>query len=388
MQIVQPSTPEKATRWLGLIALYLAVQSLVNEYLLENVVPGSNSSLVISFMELFSVNAEETIPTWYATILLFVSAVLLGAIAAVKRQTRDPHTGYWAGLSLIFFYLSLDEGAVIHELFSTPLETTFNTSGYLTFAWLIVFIPLLLIFALLYLRFLLRLPSRIRNFFVLAGLFYVGGAVIVEAISANRYAIDGGVSFPYLAIATVEELMEMWGVVLFIYSLLSYMVVEGITAVISPTPLTVQTMAVIPSPITSSRRLRLVAVLILLAFNSAMIAWAFRQQSVSVIATDTSLYQIATERFKDQGVIILGINEAIMTNNPAAPPIAAALLTLFDDVVVVTLPSAQVSIAFASHHLPFNIDTLTQLIQQSGESDFTILNAPALRAIADKITTP
>ena len=121
--------------------------------------------------------------------------LLLGGITAVKYQQRDSQTRYWAGLTLIFFYLSLDEGAVIHELFSDPLQTAYNTSGYLTFAWLLVFVPLLFLFVLLYLRFLFHLPARIRNLFILAGLFYVGGAVVVEAISANRYDLDGGVTF-------------------------------------------------------------------------------------------------------------------------------------------------------------------------------------------------
>ena len=73
-------------------------------------------------------------------------------ITAVKHQSHAPHTRYWAGLALIF--------------------------------------------TLLYLRFLFHLPPRIRNLFILAGVCYVGGAVIVEAISANRYSLDGGV--PYL----------------------------------------------------------------------------------------------------------------------------------------------------------------------------------------------
>ncbi len=377
MQITQTLIPGKVARWLGLIALYLAMQSLVVEYLLENVVPGSNSGLIVSFMDLFSVNAEKTIPTWYATILLFVSAVLLAWITAVTRQTPDPHARYWAGLSLIFLYLSIDEGAAIHELFSIPLETTFNTSGYLTFAWLIVFVPLLAVFALLYLRFLLRLPPRIRNLFIVAGLFYVGGAVVVEAMSANRYALDGGVTFPYLAIATVEELLEMWGVVLFIYALLSYMALAGITAVIVPAN---QTTAVAATAV--PKRLGLAFGIFLLVANSALLAWAFRQQSTALTAADTTFYQLATEQFADQGVVILGINELISTDNPAAPPLVASLLTLFDDVVVITLPTDQVSIAFAGPYLPFTTDTLAQLARESGETDFTILDGASLQVIA------
>lgn len=377
MQFATTLNPRKIIRWLGFIALYLAAQSLINEYLLENVLFSTRNDLLVSFLDLFSVNAEQTIPTWYATILLLASAVLLAVITAVKRQTHDPYARYWAGLSLIFVYLSLDEGAAIHELFSTPLETTFNTTGYLAFAWLIVFVPLLLIFALFYLRFLLHLPPRIRNLFILAGLTYVGGAVIVEAISANRYALAGGVTFSYLAIATVEELLEMWGVALFIYALLSYMVLERISAVFTPNAAPEQ------KPAIPRQKLRLSVAALLLLVNVALISWAFMQRSAPAEATATPFYQLVSEQFEGQGVVILGINEAITADSPTAPSIITSLLTLFNDVMIVTLPDQQVSVAFASPQLPFDQAMLTQLARQSGEDNFTILDASALRAIAN-----
>lgn len=387
MQFTQVLSPSKVARWLGIVAVLFAIQSLINEFLLENVLNSQHSELFISFLDLFSVNAEKTIPTWYATVLLFGSAVILGVITAVKYQTRDLQTKYWAGLSIIFLYLSIDEGAVIHELFSTPLEETFNTSGYLTFGWLILFIPLLLIFALLYLRFLFHLPPRIRNLFILAGLFYVGGAVVVEAISANRYGLDGGVSFTYLAIATVEELLEMLGVVLFIYGLLSYMVLEGITAVISPTLFDTQTIVVMQSPARGSKRAKrigLVIVALLFVLNSVIITWAFWQPAVS----ESNFPQLVLDNFEGQGIVILEFSELITEDNPAASPIAESLLTLFDDVIVVTFPRTQSSIAFASSQLPLTTDALAQLAQQSGETDFTILDTSALRAIAISAKTP
>ena len=377
MQFISTLNPGKVIRWLGFIALYLALQSLLTEYLLENVLSKSNNSIFIPFIDLFSVNAEQTIPTWYSTIQLFVSAILLGVITAVKRQNHDPYTRYWAGLSLIFLYLSLDEGASIHEIFSDTLEVFYTPSGYLTFAWLIVFVPLVIIIGLLYLRFLFHLPSRIRNLFILAGFFYIGGAMVIEAISANRYFADGGVTFPYLAIATVEELLEMWGITLLIYTLLSYMILESITAVFMPDP---NHLTDRPSPI--SPRLRWIAITLLLIGNITLITWAINQPTPPINAADTSFYQLVSDRFEGQDVIILGINEMITADNPAAAPIASALLTLFDDVIVITLTDRQVSLAFASAALPFNPDTLSQLAQQSGENNFDILTVSTLRSIA------
>lgn len=375
--------PRKIALFLGIVSLYLAGQSLINEYLLENVLGSETGDLALSLLDLFSVNAEETIPTWYATLLLFVAAVLLAFIALVKSRNKEPYARHWLGLTAIFLYLSMDEGAVIHEIFSDALQARFDTSGYLTFAWLLLFVPLALIIALLYLRFLLHLPAPTRNLFIISGLLYLGGAVIVEAISANQYDIGGGVTFPYLAIATVEELMEMLGVVVFIFGLLSYAVRERMTAVVgfASMPET----AVSKEHAASWRRPMAAVMAVVVVANLALISWAMTQRSdpVAVDPRTTPFYRTVTERYAGQGVIILGINEVMEPGNPAAQPIAASLLTLFDDVMVVTLSSTRSSIAFASHSLPFNQEVLAEIVRQSGEEEFVILDITAVRAIAD-----
>ena len=47
-------------------------------------------------------------------------------------------------------------------------------------------------------------------------------------------------------------------------------------------------------------------------------------------------------------------------------------------------PEDQVSIAFASANLPFSQDTLRQLAQQSGETEFAILDMPTLHALINE----
>ncbi|MCA9873719.1 MAG: hypothetical protein KC441_08690 [Anaerolineales bacterium] len=375
--------PRKIALFLGIVSLYLAGQSLINEYLLENVLSSETGELAVSLLNLFSVNAEETIPTWYATLLLFVAAMLLAFITLVKSRNKEPYARYWLGLTAIFLYLSMDEGAVIHEIFSDALQARFDTSGYLTFAWVLLFVPLVIIIALLYLRFLFHLPPPTRNLFIIAGLVYVGGAVVVEMVSANRWYVDGGVTFPYLTIATVEELMEMLGVVVFIFALLSYLAVTPATAVIGFA--SVPETAVAKKHAASWRRLAGAVVAVIVVANLALVSWAMARQSEPV-ASDPSaspFYRTVSERYAGQGVIILGINEVMEPGSLTAQPIAASLLTLFDDVMVVTLPSTRSSIAFASHDLPFDQEMLAEIVRQSGEEEFTILDITAVRAIAD-----
>ena len=184
--------PKKIGLILGLITIILAVQSLATEYLVEDVLRDTDAnSVLILVLDLFSVNLEESIPTWYSTIILFIASGLLWAIAFSKRSAQDRYTPYWFGLAIIFLYLSMDEGAVIHEILADPLQKAFNTQGFLAFGWQIVAFPLVIIFGLFYIRFLFGLPTRFRILFISAGVIYAGGALIVEGISANRWATHG-----------------------------------------------------------------------------------------------------------------------------------------------------------------------------------------------------
>jgi hypothetical protein len=170
----------------------------------------------------FDIDQEHSIPTLYAAFLLLACAGLLAIITLAKHATQDRYTRYWAGLAIIFTYLSLDEAIELHEIMVRPLRIALNPTGLLYFPWVIVYVPLVVIFALVYLKFLLHLPPRTRNLFVLAGVIYVCGAVIVEGISANLSYLDSEMSLLYRAIVTVEEELEMLGVVVFIFALLSY----------------------------------------------------------------------------------------------------------------------------------------------------------------------
>jgi spermidine synthase len=215
--------PLKMSLVLGGIALSLAGLSLVGEYLLE-VVFADNESTLLSLIDLFSVNVENSIPTWYSTFLLLLAALILALIAHTKWIAQDLYRWHWAGLAVTFLYLSIDEGAGIHEYLADPLFLAFNTSGYLYFGWQIVAVPLVIVFGLTYVRFLLHLTPAIRYGFIVAAVIYTGGALFVEGLSASYlYDQNGVIDFTYLAIATVEETFEMLGIVVFISVLLTYM---------------------------------------------------------------------------------------------------------------------------------------------------------------------
>ncbi len=91
-------------------------------------------------MQGFYVDLEANVPTYFNVIILFISALLLGCIAAWKFSVKDKFRIHWAGLALIFLYLSMDEAAALHERLIKPMRSIVNFEGYgglFYFAWVI-----------------------------------------------------------------------------------------------------------------------------------------------------------------------------------------------------------------------------------------------------------
>ncbi len=216
---------------LALGALFFIAASVVVE--LDRIYLGLGNSWGAT--RLFSAAREGGIQTWYSTVLLLFCSVLLAIISAAVKGAGGRGYLYWAGLAVVFVYLSADEGAEIHERF-VPLGRAMldvvglEASGALARAWVVPGAVGVLLFALVYLRFFMRLPSKTRLLFFAAGAVFLGGAVGVEVLTGfylNSY--DGAQSGALLQSAirlmlpNVEELLEMLGGVVLAYALMSYM---------------------------------------------------------------------------------------------------------------------------------------------------------------------
>lgn len=174
---------------------------------------------------LFDLNEEANPASWYASTTLLLCAGLLAIIAASKSGVRDRFARHWWLLSAVFLYLSLDEAGRIHERAIVPLRTAFNLGGLLYHSWVLIAVPLVLIFAAAYLRFLFHLPKEIRLLFVLAGAIYVGGAVGVEMLEGYYDELQGGPAardMLFSVFVAVEEGCEMLGIFIFTAALLGY----------------------------------------------------------------------------------------------------------------------------------------------------------------------
>lgn len=168
---------------------------------------------------LFYYDLESNIPTWFSSILLFLCAERAWRVASAGRASGDPWHRHWRGLSIIFTYLSLDELAQLHEQVVVPLRSALSLGGVLTFAWVVIAVPLVVVFGIFYLRFLMAQPRWTRVAFIVSGLLYVGAAAGMEMVGGLVVTAFGFQSPLYAAVSAVEEGTEMLGVVLFLGAL-------------------------------------------------------------------------------------------------------------------------------------------------------------------------
>lgn len=179
---------------------------------------------LLGLFPLFNLNSEISIPTWYASMTLLLCSMLLALIFIAKRRNGEPFALHWAVLSLVFLYLSIDEGADIHATIGNTLSlrVTGITHGFLRYTWVLYGIAFVFIVLASSIRFLTRLPRETGRLFILAGLTYVGGALLMEMINGRYADLHGSQNLTYQMMSVAEESLEMSGVAIFIYALLSY----------------------------------------------------------------------------------------------------------------------------------------------------------------------
>ena len=214
---VKINPKEIATLLVGIVVI-LQILSLLGQASEHFLGYGS----LLGYVQLTDVNGEGNLPAWFSANLLLVCGFILGIIGALKKQMRDKYARHWIILSGVFVYLSLDEAAEIHEMLIAPLRHFFGATHFLYSAWVLIGGAFVGIMGIFYWRFLTHLPRGTRRLFLLSACLYVGGAIGVEMIHGNHLYLFQK-DMLYEVIASVEETMEMVGIIVFFYALLSYL---------------------------------------------------------------------------------------------------------------------------------------------------------------------
>lgn len=230
--------PATVAKWLVIVVCTLAVTGTIANLVIYQVAPTPEHK-VARLMHRFDLGHEPSLPAWYSSLALLAASLLLATIGLKKRRMADSYARHWLGLSLIFLLLAVDESVMFHEMLGNIVPPSLRPGGAFFFPWVIPAMLGVTVIGLLYLRFLVHLERRTRWLFVIAGTLFVGGAVGMEMVSAaiieqHGMASVGDVSSELIAehgvsslghtfSQTIEETLEMLGIVLFIYALLDYL---------------------------------------------------------------------------------------------------------------------------------------------------------------------
>jgi hypothetical protein len=72
----------------------------------------------------------------------------------------------------------------------------------------------------------MQLPRRIAIGFLVSGVIYVSGAVLLDQTGSGIASAAGERNLTYVGISTLEETLEMTGIIIFIHYLLEYIKTE------------------------------------------------------------------------------------------------------------------------------------------------------------------
>ncbi|HWU91247.1 MAG TPA: hypothetical protein VN253_28465 [Kofleriaceae bacterium] len=177
----------------------------------------SSDAVIEALLPKLSLSYETNVPTWFSSSLLLLCALAAGSIAsAIPRGAR--WRVHWWGIAIGLGYVSLDEAAELHE----HLSGHFDTGGVLYFDWVIPAVAIVALLAALYLPFVRALPSRTRVRLIIAGVIYIGGALVMELPLGWWTEHVGADNLGYALIDWFEETLEMIGASLALVALVAH----------------------------------------------------------------------------------------------------------------------------------------------------------------------
>ena len=173
--------------------------------------------------ELFDLDSEASIPTWFSTIQLFMIGFIALLVANNQKTTPPPSKWGLTFFGLGFICLSMDEGSAIHEkltftFYNNPLVPYFHGVHGI---WIVVYGCIGIITLLI----LHKDIFAVCKYFRKEALIFLGGMIIFLAGAAGAetitfFYIDKSDPFIYAIEVILEEFLEMAGASILAYSVL------------------------------------------------------------------------------------------------------------------------------------------------------------------------
>lgn len=213
--------PALVARVLGATAALLLGASIAGQIATYN----TEDSRIGAVARLFYIDGEKNLPTGFSVLVILLAAQLMMVLGALARVERSRWAGHWVVLGLGMFCMAVDEALILHERLIPQVRVLLGQErlGALYFAWVIPASGLVLVLGVLFLRFLMNLAARTRARLLLAGAIYLGGAIGMELVGGHYAEVHGTGNLRYAMLATVEEGLEMAGMIVCVWALLRHL---------------------------------------------------------------------------------------------------------------------------------------------------------------------
>lgn len=179
------------------------------------------------FVRLIDLDYEGNIPTLFSSLLFLLNGLLLYLVSAHTRQSGQAYANYWLVLACVFVFLGFDEGTRLHEEIGDIFEQFVEAEGLLFFPWVIPYSIAFLIATAIYFRFYLTLDRTLQIRLFISAALFLSGALGFELLSATQADEYGTSSLSYSVLYTIEESLEMAGLIFLVHTLLAKLAADG-----------------------------------------------------------------------------------------------------------------------------------------------------------------
>ena len=185
-----------------------------------------NHNIYKVLTKLFYLDAERTVPAWFSTCILWSSGIGLFAIGSMEKKSISR---FWFLIGSSIIYVSLDENIGLHEhamkvVNSLAEKNDIALPDFLAFSWVIPACIAVLVLFLVLIPFFTKLESQMRKLLFIAAFVFLSGAVGMEMFGA--YAAINLHGNWYLLASTIEEILEMCGVIILLHAVTSQLFLQ------------------------------------------------------------------------------------------------------------------------------------------------------------------
>jgi hypothetical protein len=214
-------TRKPTTLFLIVVALFFAlISSAFKTY--EKLI--ANTELIRQLNRLFNVSQDGSLARWYSALLLAEVILLCIVIVVTTNHLLRWHRYYWIMLGLGSMLILTVKVASLHVALEELAGAAIGNENYYMLGTAGLVILALTIIIIRYgTHFFSALPHNTKILLIGSGIFFLLGALVFERLSEVAWFATNSPNLIYEYVSSVEEFLEMFGIILLRYTLLDYL---------------------------------------------------------------------------------------------------------------------------------------------------------------------